>query len=273
MDMFDMDFDFPPRAHCLSRWWVWRYCKYSRKITTQCQFSYCEWSIYSCMHSVIHPYIFFISIYLLIPFNHPFILCFLRQTINLLTHSFIHPFIDPSNHSFIHSFIHSLIHPSIHACIHSFIHSFIHLSNFVHSCFGFLPRYGLKEFLVIIPSQNVEAIDNESRCSLLLSSIAVAFNNSKWLVFNLKQGLYHVPPRRICPTQEWFCCNIEPDKFTPNTPDILFCRLVWYEFVIFLTRTITGISTLALILVQSTLTLKRTPSRPKPLSALERCPP
>jgi len=22
MEMFDMEFDFPPRTHCLSRWWV-----------------------------------------------------------------------------------------------------------------------------------------------------------------------------------------------------------------------------------------------------------
>lgn len=32
MEMFDMEFDFPPRTHCLSRWWVKKglklYCLY-----------------------------------------------------------------------------------------------------------------------------------------------------------------------------------------------------------------------------------------------------
>ncbi|EDO49526.1 predicted protein, partial [Nematostella vectensis] len=52
--------------------------------------------------------------------------------------------------------------------------------------FDFPPRvhclsrwFGLKEFIVLSPAQNTEAIDNESRCHLLLSSIAIAFNNSK----------------------------------------------------------------------------------------------
>ncbi|XP_031567041.1 rab3 GTPase-activating protein catalytic subunit-like [Actinia tenebrosa] len=55
--------------------------------------------------------------------------------------------------------------------------------------FDFPPRvhclsrwFGLKEFIVLTPAQNIEAIDNESRCHLLLSSIAIAFSNAKCTV-------------------------------------------------------------------------------------------
>ena len=44
----------------------------------------------------------------------------------------------------------------------------------------FLVRYGLKEFLVISPAEDAEAVDSESKCHLLLSSIGIAANNSKW---------------------------------------------------------------------------------------------
>ena len=41
-------------------------------------------------------------------------------------------------------------------------------------------RYGVKEFIVISPAEDAEAVDNESKCHLLLSSIGIAATNSKW---------------------------------------------------------------------------------------------
>ncbi|CAH3157487.1 unnamed protein product, partial [Porites evermanni] len=55
--------------------------------------------------------------------------------------------------------------------------------------FDFPPRthclsrwYGLKEFLVIAPAGDAEIIDNESKCHLLLSSVAIAATNTKCTV-------------------------------------------------------------------------------------------
>ncbi|KAL9957793.1 hypothetical protein ACROYT_G034737 [Oculina patagonica] len=52
--------------------------------------------------------------------------------------------------------------------------------------FDFPPRthclsrwYGLKEFIVIHPAEDTEAVDSESKCHLLLSSIGIAATNSK----------------------------------------------------------------------------------------------
>jgi len=46
--------------------------------------------------------------------------------------------------------------------------------------FAFFNRYGVKEFLVIHPAEDTEAVDSESKCHLLLSSIGIAATNSKW---------------------------------------------------------------------------------------------
>lgn len=56
-------------------------------------------------------------------------------------------------------------------------------------------RYGLKEFLVIHPAEDTEAVDSESKCHLLLSSIGIAATNSKWYTssmycFNQRDNFY-----------------------------------------------------------------------------------
>ena len=56
--------------------------------------------------------------------------------------------------------------------------SFKVLKDHLKSLFPF--RYGLKEFLVIAPAGDAEVIDNESKCHLLLSSVAIAATNTKW---------------------------------------------------------------------------------------------
>lgn len=43
-------------------------------------------------------------------------------------------------------------------------------------------RYGLREFVVITPGANCEAIISESKCSLLLSSVSMCLSNSGWQV-------------------------------------------------------------------------------------------
>jgi len=55
--------------------------------------------------------------------------------------------------------------------------------------FDFPPRthclsrwYGVKEFLVISPAEDAEAVDSESKCHLLLSSIGIAATNTKCTV-------------------------------------------------------------------------------------------
>ena len=82
-------------------------------------------------------------------------------------------FLTPAmNHQIVHSLTHSFIHPFIHSSVHLLIHPFIHWSI----CFSFLFGISSQVYgLVIVPSQNVEAIDNESQCRLLLSSVAMAF--------------------------------------------------------------------------------------------------
>lgn len=40
--------------------------------------------------------------------------------------------------------------------------------------------YGLREFIVISPSGNTEAITSEDKLKLLLSSAAIALNNTQW---------------------------------------------------------------------------------------------
>ena len=66
-------------------------------------------------------------------------------------------------------------------------------------CFN---RYGLKEFLVIHPAEDTEAVDSESKCHLLLSSISIAATNSKWYAssmyyFNQKDNFLKYPLSRI----------------------------------------------------------------------------
>lgn len=41
-------------------------------------------------------------------------------------------------------------------------------------------RYGIREFLVVTPGANCEAIISESKCNLLLSSISICLANSGW---------------------------------------------------------------------------------------------
>lgn len=53
-------------------------------------------------------------------------------------------------------------------------------------------RYGLREFLVITPGANCEAIISESKCSLLLSSVSMCLSNSGWQVFSLIYCLIHI---------------------------------------------------------------------------------
>lgn len=43
-------------------------------------------------------------------------------------------------------------------------------------------RYGLREFVVITPGANCEAVISESKCSLLLSSVSMCLSNSGWQV-------------------------------------------------------------------------------------------
>lgn len=44
----------------------------------------------------------------------------------------------------------------------------------------FADRYGIREFVVITPGTNCEAIISESKCNLLLSSISISLANSGW---------------------------------------------------------------------------------------------
>lgn len=43
-----------------------------------------------------------------------------------------------------------------------------------------LSRYGLREFVVIAPAANNDAVVSESKCNLLLSSISIALGNTGW---------------------------------------------------------------------------------------------
>lgn len=45
---------------------------------------------------------------------------------------------------------------------------------------AFGDRYGIREFVVISPGTNCEAIISESKCNLLLSSISISLANSGW---------------------------------------------------------------------------------------------
>lgn len=44
----------------------------------------------------------------------------------------------------------------------------------------FCCRYGVREFVVISPGANCEAIISESKCNLLLSSVSIALGNTGW---------------------------------------------------------------------------------------------
>lgn len=41
-------------------------------------------------------------------------------------------------------------------------------------------RYGLREFVVIAPAANNDAVLSESKCNLLLSSVSIALGNTGW---------------------------------------------------------------------------------------------
>lgn len=41
-------------------------------------------------------------------------------------------------------------------------------------------RYGLREFVVIAPAAQSDAVLSESKCNLLLSSISIALGNTGW---------------------------------------------------------------------------------------------
>lgn len=41
-------------------------------------------------------------------------------------------------------------------------------------------RYGMREFVVISPGANCEAVISESKCNLLLSSISISLANTGW---------------------------------------------------------------------------------------------
>ena len=41
-------------------------------------------------------------------------------------------------------------------------------------------RYGMREFVVISPGANCEAIISESKCNLLFSSISISLANTGW---------------------------------------------------------------------------------------------
>lgn len=43
-----------------------------------------------------------------------------------------------------------------------------------------LSRYGLREFVVIAPAANNDAVISESKCNLLLSSVSIALGNTGW---------------------------------------------------------------------------------------------
>ena len=45
----------------------------------------------------------------------------------------------------------------------------------------------MKEFVVIHPAEDTEAVDSESKCHLLLSSIGIAATNSKWYASSIYQ--------------------------------------------------------------------------------------
>lgn len=47
-------------------------------------------------------------------------------------------------------------------------------------------RYGLREFVVIAPAANSDAVLSESKCNLLLSSVSIALGNTGWWVDILK---------------------------------------------------------------------------------------
>ena len=69
-------------------------------------------------------------------------------------------------------------------------------------------RYGLKEFLVIYPAEDTEAVNTESKCHLLLSSISIAATNSKWYAssmyyFNQKDNFLKCLLSRIVWTGNW----------------------------------------------------------------------
>jgi len=42
--------------------------------------------------------------------------------------------------------------------------------------------YGLRDFVVLVPAPNMEDIVSENRVNILLSSFAIAANNTSWLV-------------------------------------------------------------------------------------------
>lgn len=44
----------------------------------------------------------------------------------------------------------------------------------------FCRRFGVREFVVISPGTNCEAIVSESKCNLLLSSVSIALANTGW---------------------------------------------------------------------------------------------
>ena len=44
----------------------------------------------------------------------------------------------------------------------------------------FFLRYGLREFVVIAPAANSDAVLSESKCNLLLSSVSIALGNTGW---------------------------------------------------------------------------------------------
>lgn len=50
-------------------------------------------------------------------------------------------------------------------------------------------RFGLREFVVISPGANCEAIISESKCNLLLSSVSMSLTNSGWWVENITSCL------------------------------------------------------------------------------------
>jgi len=54
-------------------------------------------------------------------------------------------------------------------------------STQIHCLFSALSlRYGLREFVVIAPAANNDAVLSESKCNLLLSSVSIALGNTGW---------------------------------------------------------------------------------------------
>jgi hypothetical protein len=76
--------------------------------------------------------------------------------------------------------------------VRSYTHSFLARTNKHHANgllgFGFACRFGLRDFLILAPLSDKGC--GESEASLLLSTLSIVINDTKWYVpFRLPQGL------------------------------------------------------------------------------------